>query len=61
MRNADADRSGLECLRAGELHNLESYVAFAAGQPEALDWIQAGVAIFLVLAGAALVLRRGTR
>jgi hypothetical protein len=34
--------------------------AFAAGQPGALDWIQAGVAIFLVVAGAAMVLRRRT-
>jgi len=28
---SDAAGSALECLRAGELHNLESYVAFAAG------------------------------
>jgi hypothetical protein len=36
-------------------------IAFAAGQPAALDWIQAGVAIVLVVAGGALVLRRGHR
>jgi hypothetical protein len=33
-------------------------LAFAAGQPGALEWIQAGVAIVLVVAGAAMVLRR---
>jgi hypothetical protein len=33
-------------------------LAFAARQPMALDWIQAGVALFLVVAGAAMVLRR---
>lgn len=36
-------------------------LAFAAGLPGALDWIQAGVAIVLVLAGAAMVLRRSTK
>jgi hypothetical protein len=35
--------------------------AFAAGQPGALDWIQAGVALVLVVAGAGLVLRRDHR
>ena len=33
-------------------------LAFAAQQPNAIQWIQAGVAIFLVAAGASLVLRR---
>ena len=36
-------------------------LAFAARQPMALDWIQAGVALFLVVAGAAMVLRRQAR
>lgn len=36
-------------------------LAFAAGLPGALDWIQAGVAIVLVLAGAAMVLRGSTK
>jgi hypothetical protein len=35
--------------------------AFAAGQPGALDWIQAGVAVLLVVAGGVLVLRRDPR
>jgi hypothetical protein len=33
-------------------------LAFATQQPGAIQWIQAGVALFLVAAGAALVLRR---
>ena len=33
-------------------------VAFAARQPLAIDWIQAGIALFLIVAGAAMVLRR---
>jgi hypothetical protein len=33
-------------------------LAFATQQPDALQWIQAGVALFLVVAGTALVLRR---
>jgi hypothetical protein len=32
--------------------------AFAAGQPGALEWIQAGVALVLVVAGIAIVARR---
>ena len=36
-------------------------LAFAAQQPMALNWIQAGVALFLVVAGTAMVLRRQTR
>jgi hypothetical protein len=36
-------------------------VAFAAQQPMAFDWIRAGVALFLVVAGAAMVLRRQPR
>ena len=35
-------------------------LAFAARQPMAIDWIQAGVALVLVVAGAAMVLRRET-
>jgi len=35
--------------------------AFAAGQPDALHWIQAGVALVLVVAGLALVARRESR
>ena len=33
-------------------------IAFAAGQPAALNWIQAGVAIALVVGGIAVVARR---
>jgi hypothetical protein len=36
-------------------------LAFASQQPMALDWVQAGVALFLLVAGAAMVLRRETR
>ncbi len=36
-------------------------LAFAARQPVALDWIQAGVAFVLVVAGASMVLRRNGR
>ena len=35
--------------------------AFAARQPGAIEWIQAGVALALVAGGAALVLRRSHR
>jgi hypothetical protein len=34
--------------------------AFAAGQPGALDWIQAGVAIVLVVAGLTAIVRSDT-
>jgi hypothetical protein len=36
-------------------------LAFASQQPMALGWVQAGVALFLLVAGAAMVLRRETR
>ena len=44
--------------RPGDRPRPDRLWRFAARQPMALDWIQAGVALFLVVAGTAMVLRR---